>query len=142
VRLERRIAILPLHRSVGPRLRKIQVHLLPEQVEALQVVDGVLRAVDIVVDDEGLALALQALFGDDVDDGAELVEETVQGFDQGWDLDALVEVADVYPVLSGLWLAVLVVPERWFVRCAMYERCVGCGLFGVCHCCELALPAC
>jgi hypothetical protein len=99
VLLESRITVLPLHRRIRPRLCKVQAHLAPEQVEALQVVDGVLRAVHIVVDDEGLALALEALFGDDVDDGAELVEEAVQRFDQGRDLDALVEVADVYPLL-------------------------------------------
>ena len=68
-----------------------------EQVEALEVVDGVLRAVDIVVNDKGLALALETLLGDDVDDGAELVEEAVQRFDQGGDLDSLVEIANVYP---------------------------------------------
>jgi hypothetical protein len=99
VLLESRIAVLPLHRSIRPRLCKVQAHLPPKQVEALQVVDGVLRAVHVVVDDEGLALALEALFGDNVDDGAELVEEAVQRFDQGRDLDALVEVADVYPLL-------------------------------------------
>jgi hypothetical protein len=99
VLLESRVTVLPLHRRIRPRLCKVQAHLAPEQVEALQVVDSVLRAVHIVVDDEGLALALEALLGDDVDDGAELVEEAVQSFDQGRDLDALVEVADVYPLL-------------------------------------------
>lgn len=103
VRVESRIALLPLDGSIRPRFCKIQAHLLAEQVEALEIIDGVLRAVDIVVDDKGLALALEALFGDDVDDGAELVEEAVQGFDQGRDLDALVEVADVHPFSP--WLA-------------------------------------
>jgi hypothetical protein len=102
VLLESLIAILSLDRSIRPRLCKIQVHLPPEQIESLEVVDGVLRAVHIVVDDEGLALALETLFRDDVDNGAELVEEAVQGFDQGRDLDGLVEVADVYPF--SMWL--------------------------------------
>ena len=97
VLLESRVAVLPLNGGIRPRLCEVQVHLAPEQVEALEVVDGILRAVHIVVDDEGLALALQTLFGDDVDDGAELVEEAVQSFDQSGDLDGLVEVADVYP---------------------------------------------
>jgi len=99
VLLESRITILPLDRRIRPSLCEIQAHLPPEQVEALQVVDGVLRAVHIVVDDEGLALALETLLGDNVDDGAELVEEAVQRFDQSGDLDGLVEVANVYPLL-------------------------------------------
>jgi hypothetical protein len=99
VLLEFLLTILSLNRSIRPRLCEVQVHLPPEQVEALEVVDGVLRAVHIVVDDKGLALALEALLGDDVDDGAELVEEAVQRFDQGGDLDGLVEVADVYPFI-------------------------------------------
>lgn len=97
VLLESRVAVLPLNSGIRPRLCEVQVHLAPEQVEALEVVDGILRAVHIVVDDEGLALALQTLLRDDVDDGAELVEEAVQRFDQSWDLDGLVEVANVYP---------------------------------------------
>lgn len=97
VLLEFLIAVLSLDRNIRPRLCEIQAHLPSEQVEALEVVDGVLRAVDIVVNDKGLALALETLLGDDVDDGVELVEEAVQGFDQGGDLDGLVEVANVYP---------------------------------------------
>jgi hypothetical protein len=102
VLLEFLLTVLSLNRSIRPRLCEVQVHLPPKQVEALEVVDGVLRAVHIVVDDKGLALALEALLGDDVDDGAELVEEAVQRFDQGGDLDGLVEVADVYPFSAWL----------------------------------------
>jgi hypothetical protein len=77
VLLELLIAVLSLHRNIRSSLCEIQAHLPIKQVEALEVVDGVLRAVDIVVDDKGLALALETLLGDDVDDGTELVEEAV-----------------------------------------------------------------
>jgi hypothetical protein len=97
VLLEFLITVLSLDSDIRPSLCEVQAHLPTKQVEALEIVDGVLRAVDIVVDDKGLTLALETLLGDDVDDGAELVEEAVQGFDQGGDLDGLVEVADVYP---------------------------------------------
>jgi galactokinase len=93
--LQRVVAVFSLHSSIWPRLREIQAHLLSEEVEALEVVDRVLRAVHIVVDDERLSLALQALLCDDLDNGAELVEKSMERLDQGGDFDAFVEVADL-----------------------------------------------
>lgn len=75
--------------------------MLSEEVEPLQVVDGILSAVNVVVDDERLASAFQTLLRDDVDNGAKLVEETVERVDEGRDLDALVEVADLCTLLLG-----------------------------------------
>lgn len=89
------LAILSLHSSIRSRLREIQAHLLSEQVETLQVVDRILCAIHIVVDDEGLALALETLLRDDVNNRAEFVEEAVERLDQGRDLHALVEVANL-----------------------------------------------
>ena len=96
VLLESRIAVLPLNGGIRSRLCEVQVHLAPEQVEALEVVDGILRAVHAVVDDESLPLALKTLLRDDFDDVAEFVEEAVERVDQGRDLDLLVEVADLF----------------------------------------------
>lgn len=90
------LSVFPLHGGIRPRLCKVQVHLLPEKVEALKVVDGILRAVHAVVDDESLPLALKTLLRDDFDDVAEFVEEAVERVDQGRDLDLLVEVADLF----------------------------------------------
>ena len=72
------------------------MHLLPEKVEALKVVDRILRAVHVIIDDEGLPLALKALLRDNLDNVAELVEESVERVDQGGDLDALVDVANLF----------------------------------------------
>ena len=96
MRLQALVSVLPLHGSIRPRLCKVQVHLLPEEVEALKFVDRILRAVHIVVDDESLSFALEAFLRDNLDNGAELVEEFVERFDQGGDLDVLVEVAGLF----------------------------------------------
>ena len=95
VRLQALLSVLPLYSFIRPRLCKVQAHLLSEQVEALQLVDRVLRAVHVVVDDEGLSLALKTLLRDNLDNVAELIEESVERLDQGRDLDVLVEVASL-----------------------------------------------
>lgn len=61
----------------------------------MQLVDRVLRAVHVVVDDEGLSLALETLLRDNLDNVAKLIEESVERLDQGRDLDVLVEVASL-----------------------------------------------
>jgi hypothetical protein len=71
------------------------VHLLPEKVETLKVVDRILRAIHIIVDNKSLSLALKTLLRDNLDNVAELVEESVERVDQGGDLDALVDVANL-----------------------------------------------
>lgn len=93
--LQTLLSFLPLHSFIRPCLCKVQAHLLPEKFEALHVVDRILRAVHIVVDDEGLALALETLLRDNLDDVAELVEQSVERLDQGGDLDTFVKVADL-----------------------------------------------
>lgn len=95
VRLQALLSVLPLHSLVRPRLCKVQAHLLSEEVEALKVVDRILRAVHVVVNDESLSLALQTLLRDNLNNIAEVVEESMQRVDQGRDLDVLVEVADL-----------------------------------------------
>lgn len=95
VRLQALLSVLPLYSFIRPRLCKVQAHLLSEQVEALQLVDRVLRAVHVVVDDEGLSFALKTLLRDNLDNVAELIEESVERLDQGRDLDVLVEVASL-----------------------------------------------
>lgn len=95
VRLQALLSVLPLYSFIRPRLCKVQAHLLSEQVEALQLVDRVLRAVHVVVDDEGLSLALETLLRDNLDNVAELIEKSVERLDQGRDLDVLVEVASL-----------------------------------------------
>lgn len=93
--LQALLSILPLHSSIGPRFCKLQFHRLPEKVEALKVVDRFLRAVHAVVDDKGLTLALKTLLCDNLDNCAESVKEFVERLDQGGDLDALVDVANL-----------------------------------------------
>lgn len=93
--LQTLLAVLPLHSGIRSRLCKVQAHLLSEEIEALEVINRILRAVHIVVNDESLSLALQTLLCDNVDNGAEFIEKSMERVDQGRDLDALVEVADL-----------------------------------------------
>jgi hypothetical protein len=71
------------------------VHLLPEKVEALKVVDRILRAVHIIIHDEGLSLALETFLRNNLDNVAEVIKEFVERMDQGGDLDALIDVANL-----------------------------------------------
>jgi hypothetical protein len=89
------LSLLPLHGGIRPRLCKLQMHLLPEKVETLKIVDRILCAVHTVVDDEGLSLAFKTLLRDNLDNVAEVVKEFVERLDQGGDLDALVDVANL-----------------------------------------------
>jgi len=98
VRLERPIALLFLHDHIALRLREIHRHLLPEQLEASKCIDSILGAVNVVINDKRLALALKRLLRDDVEDGAEFAKYSVEGFDEGRDLDVLVETADLIEV--------------------------------------------
>lgn len=101
VRLQPFLPVFPQDGGIRPGLGERQLHLLAEDLEALQFLDGLLRAALIVVDDEGLAFALQALLRDDVNDGAVFGEEVAEGGSQKGDLDTLVEVADVDSVERG-----------------------------------------
>jgi len=93
--LQTLLAVLSLHSGIRSCLCEVQAHLLSEEIEALEVINRILRAVHIVVNNERLSLALQTLLCDNVDNGAEFVEESVERVDQGRDLDALIEVADL-----------------------------------------------
>jgi hypothetical protein len=93
--LQTLLAVLPLHGGVGPCLCEFQAHLLAGHFEGLKVVDRVLCAVDVVVDDKSLSLALKTLLCDNVDDGTEILEKSTERLDQGGNLDALVEVANL-----------------------------------------------
>ena len=66
------------------------MHLLVKQLEALHLVDSILRALDIVIDYESLPFPLDALLCDNLEDIAELRKDFAQGFDEGRYLDALV----------------------------------------------------
>lgn len=68
---------------------------MAEDLEPLKIIDGTLSAVDAVVDDECLSLALEALFGDDLHELSEFREELAEGLDQSGDSDALIEVVDL-----------------------------------------------
>ena len=61
----------------------------------MKVVNRILRAVHVVVNDEGLTLALETLLRDNFDNVAEVIEESVERVDQSRDLDVLVEVANL-----------------------------------------------
>lgn len=89
------VASAPLDMRIAARLRKRQLHGLLEQIEALDLVDGSLRRLDRVEDDEGLPFGFQVRLGHDVDDLAVLAEELGQGFLELLRLDALFEVADI-----------------------------------------------
>jgi len=68
------------------------MHLPVEDVEALQLIDRILRRVDRVVHDEGLAFRFEVLLGHDVNDVAILGEDLAEGVDQDGDLDVFIEV--------------------------------------------------
>lgn len=93
--LEFLVAAGALHRGVAAGARERELHGAVEQLEALDVVDGLLGAVGVGEDDEGLALGLEVGLGYDVDDLAILGEELLQGLGELGDLDRLLEVADV-----------------------------------------------
>lgn len=62
----------------------------------MDVVNGLLGALNRVEDYERLALGLEIGLGHDVDDLAILGEEFRQGLGELWDLDRLLEVADIH----------------------------------------------
>lgn len=89
------IARRSLHKSITPRLRKRELHGLAKEVETLNILDTLLRALDVIEDDERLAFRFQVRLGDYIDDLAVLGEELCEGFDKLGGLDALFKVADV-----------------------------------------------
>lgn len=74
---------------------KLAIHLLAEQIKTAEFVDGILRRLLAVVDDKGLAFALQALFRNDVDNVTIFGEDLAQGVNKRLNLDSLIEIFDV-----------------------------------------------
>ena len=95
MRLQPILSILPLHRRIRPRLRKRQLHLLPQHVEAVQLVNRILSRFHRVEDYEGLTFGFDVLFGDDVYDIAIFFEDFADGLDELGDFNALVQIADL-----------------------------------------------
>lgn len=87
---------LSLDSSIALRLRKIQMHLLAEELETVHLIDGILRRVCTVEYDECLSFALQTLLRDNVDDGAIFLEYFAQSLNEGWYFYALLEIFDLY----------------------------------------------
>lgn len=85
----------PLHTRITPRLGKRQLHRLVEQLEALHLLNRLLRALHAVEHNERLALRLQVRLRDNVDDLAIFGEQLGQRFFELGDFDVLFEVADV-----------------------------------------------
>lgn len=75
--------------------RESYLHRFLKELEALNIIEGLLGTLDIGEYDECLALRLQVRLGHDVDDLAIFGEELAQSLDQLRDLDPLFEVAHV-----------------------------------------------
>lgn len=91
---------LPENSSIAPRLRIIQVHGFLEEFEAVDLVDCARGGVDIVENDERLALCFQVGFCDDFDYRAVFGEDLFEGFLELVDFDSLFEVSDLRLVVS------------------------------------------
>lgn len=57
---------LSLDSGITPRLCKVERHGLAKQLETVDLINGILRALNLVENDKGLTSALQAAFGDNV----------------------------------------------------------------------------
>ena len=73
------------------------MHLLAEDIEALKLIDGLLRRIDAVIYHECLALPLDALLRDHINYVAVLGEQPPKSLDQERDFNSLIEVAHIYP---------------------------------------------
>jgi hypothetical protein len=84
-----------LYRLVAPRPRHGEFHRLVEEIESLNLLDGLLRTLWVVEDDKGLSLGLDILPGQDVDDVAELREDDLEGIRECLRLDAFLQVLHI-----------------------------------------------
>jgi hypothetical protein len=96
MRFQSLLAIFFLHSLIGAGFGECKSHRLVEEVEPLQRINGILRSIDRVEDDERLAFGFEVLLGDDVDNVAEFAEDVAERGGQGGDFDAFVEVADLF----------------------------------------------
>jgi hypothetical protein len=95
MRLESLLAIFFLNSLVGAGFGEGEGHGFLEEIKALQRIDGILRGIDRVEDDECLTFRFEVLLGDNVDDVAEFAKDVAERGGQGGDFDAFVEVADL-----------------------------------------------
>lgn len=93
MRLQLITTALSQNRRIAPRLRIIQHHRFFKQFEPINFLNSVRSGLNIVEDDEGLALGLEVGFGDYLDDGAIFGEELFERFFEVVDFDAFLEVA-------------------------------------------------
>lgn len=88
MRLQLITTALSQNRRIAPRLRIIQHHRFLKQFEPINFLNSVRSGLNIVEDDEGLALGLEVGFGDYLDDGAIFGEELFERFFEVVDFDA------------------------------------------------------
>jgi hypothetical protein len=94
--LEFLVVSCALHGGVAAGAGERELHGAAEELEALDVIDSLLGALNRVKDYERLAFSLKIGLGHDVDNVAILGEEFRQGLGELWDLDRLLEVADIH----------------------------------------------
>ena len=90
-----RLGRLPLDGLVAVRLRALHPHVLAEKLEGVHLLDGIQAGLLAVEDNEGLALALDALLRNDVDDLAVVFEDDGESLLEVVDVDALLEIVDL-----------------------------------------------
>jgi len=95
VLLEFLLCAFSVDRRIAFCLCKLAAHLLAEKIEAGEFVNSILRRLLAVVNYEGLAFALQALFRDNVDNVTIFGEDLAEGINKRFNLDPLIEVLDV-----------------------------------------------
>lgn len=86
---------LELQRLIAMSLSHIDLHRLAVQLEAVHFQCGIVGRLLGIVDDEGLAPALQAGLGFNVDDVAVVLEDGHQGLLERLELYILVEILDL-----------------------------------------------
>lgn len=89
------LVALALDGRIAASAGVVELHGFVEHVEVLELFDGARGRLDVVEDDEGLALRLQVLGGADVQNGAIFFEDFAEGILEGLELDALLQVFDL-----------------------------------------------
>lgn len=89
------------HSRIAPRAGEGDNHGLLEELEALDLVDGLCSGLWVFKDDKGLALGLEVRLGDNVDNLSIVGEDGGQGLLEGLGLDPFFEVANIDTVVLG-----------------------------------------